>query len=1101
MSSKQIYGPSSRFVTPLISENYVRGLWPRFEFESALREERTRDSESILPIRIDDSRLPGLHDSRIYLSIRDNTIDEIIACIIAKCTAAQDSDTPRSRAKPGPRTKQSVAILSDEAKGVLGILVVSQVPLPLDFFAKLFPDVDWRSHIRALKKLGLLKGSNDNPKPSANAVKAIRSDEAEWKHHTDRWVKRLEELKEHSDIALFLAMNYMSERRWDDAVVLLADMANNALHGHTNQTYGSILEKFTLPKILRRLKPLSRIKLFHALAICSTQDDRYQDALDWFEKVRSESVRVGDSHWLGQYFINSGVALDLAGDIKRATTAFQEAIKHGEKHDEPSIVGRSLGNLAQIRMRDDDPDAAIELMRRSMEWKKKAGDNLGIAIASAQLGSIEANRGNLPEALEHFSQAESSFAQQGFTYEQAKTALNTGKACLESGQRGNALKAYRRAYRLAEEDEYLDIRLLAIQGIGTVSHALGRFDEIEREFNTFLQSSATANDSESRLTAYHGLGVSQVFQGKMEEGHANLKRALNLARKYDAIEWEVKALVGMAGHFDNGKFHLPAPSDLARLAALQARKQRLLTAASLWKMAGESFARFGEKTNSEAAFSSAVECYERGDVAPEIIINNLFKLYAWRWRLGFYEKALAALENVETLATTIRAEGDRAKAIDDRGFAFQRLGRIREALVLHQKSVRLARKHGLLTQLRFSLNNQGEALRRLGRFDEAIAAFQESEILSRSVGDIEDALTTKRNRGLALEESGDPRRAGTVLKQCRDEAQREGNPRQHVRALEALGNLAWRRGHFDDAENLYREGLKVARQKRIKDDETEIAVNLASLWEKNGKVKQALRLLQPLTPQFDQMPEPHVCHEILARLFHATGEKEAAKKHWQMGREAALIVGNNDYVAICSASLADLYFESRDYTSAEKELETAIENEPDTEPQVPLLVQLFRVQLALSNEERAQSLFQQINRVANQKQLHEVITDMHVHLGDYEWRGDKKSKLNALKVYLVAIVHTFSYLGYEAGPKLIGHIVLTLTNPSTVPTEAEFDSLLEDLRKVLPRSAKEKNRQFLLWPFETARRLVPFIGNKRRFEEEVRLAAKEIDVMMESGFR
>jgi hypothetical protein len=81
----KIYGPVSRFVAPFISKNYVSKTWPRFEFDTALREEGGRDSESILPIRVDNTRLPGLHDSRFYLSLRENSIDEIAVCTIEKC--------------------------------------------------------------------------------------------------------------------------------------------------------------------------------------------------------------------------------------------------------------------------------------------------------------------------------------------------------------------------------------------------------------------------------------------------------------------------------------------------------------------------------------------------------------------------------------------------------------------------------------------------------------------------------------------------------------------------------------------------------------------------------------------------------------------------------------------------------------------------------------------------------------------------------------------------------------------------------------------------------------------------------------------------------
>jgi len=706
---ERIYGPASRFVAPFISEHYVRKDWPRFEFDTARREERNRSSHSILPIRVDNSRLVGLDDSRVYLSLSEHSIEEIAACLIEKCKEADAAPIRQPRAKPTSKTTQRVAILSGAAKHALGILVVSHLPLPQGLYESLFPDIDWSTHCRTLKKYGLIRTSAAHLTPSADAVKAIRSDNAEQKFSTDRWAKRLEELQDHPDIALYLSIHYMSEGRWNDVIAVLVDVANNGLHGHLNATYYQILERFTHQKVLRQLAPILRIKLFHALAICASHADRFEEALGWFEKVRSESVKAGDDHWLGQYFINYGVVLDLSGDTKGAAIAFQNAIAHGKEHNEPSLVGRSLGNLAQIRMRDNEPDVAVESMRQSIEWKKRAKDDHGSAISSAQLGSIEAKRGNLRAALEHFVEAESLCAEGGLTYEQAKTAYHIGNVYVDLRQYGNALKAYKRARRLAADDECLELRLLATQAIGRACHSLGRFDEIEREFNELLESPSTTNHSESKLTAYHGLGIAQVFQGRLEEGRANLTRALQLARKQNQPQWAVKALVGLAGTFEDGSFVPPAPYELARLAAKEEKRQSWTAATRLWDLSGDAYVRAGDTRKAEVAFSSAAACCDKSGEHPQKLLASHFKLYAWRWRAGLYDKAIDALQQAETLATAHRLNVEFVSAIDERGLALQRLGRSREALSLHQRAVRLARKRDLPTQLRTSLNNLGQA--------------------------------------------------------------------------------------------------------------------------------------------------------------------------------------------------------------------------------------------------------------------------------------------------------------------------------------------------------------------------------------------------------
>src|SRR5262249_30233544 len=145
---ERIYGPASRFVVPFISKDYVAKAWPRFEFDSALREERKREQEYILPIRVDQSRLVGLHDGRFDLSLEENSPEDIAACIIEKCREVGRGTISQRDRTSSSQGKMKVTILTDEGKVVLGILVASRVPLPLGLLKGLFPEINWSAHCR-----------------------------------------------------------------------------------------------------------------------------------------------------------------------------------------------------------------------------------------------------------------------------------------------------------------------------------------------------------------------------------------------------------------------------------------------------------------------------------------------------------------------------------------------------------------------------------------------------------------------------------------------------------------------------------------------------------------------------------------------------------------------------------------------------------------------------------------------------------------------------------------------------------------------------------------------------------------------------------------
>ncbi len=486
-------------------------------------------------------------------------------------------------------------------------------------------------------------------------------------------------------------------------------------------------------------------------------------------------------------------------------------------------------------------------------------------------------------------------------------------------------------------------------------------------------------------------------------------------------------------------------------------------------------------------FSAAVRCYEKGGHKPESLVSHHFKVYVCRWRAGFYDKAIETLKEVEKLALSHGLYGELVKSIDERGLALQRLGRAEQTIPIHKRAVEFARKRKLPTQLRTSLNNLGQAYWRLGRCDEATKTLRESEEMSRTAGDYKDALGTMVNRGIALQERGECRAAGTILRKCTAEAERREHWREYVMAQEALGNLAWHQHRLKEAETHYRNGHAIAKKRGVKDSEAEIAVNYASLLETMGNSKQALGLLGAYESEFSTIIDPHVCYDVLAGLYLENGHREAARRNWKTARSFAQSCGNADYIACCSANLAGLYESENQYDVAARELEVALAQKLNPKLRVRLLSDLLRVELLLGNEEKAGTIFSEAHRIAQKHRLSDVLIDLHLWVGDYEWRRDLRAKGDALKAYVAAIVTALSEPGFESLPKVSGHIVNNLTNPRHLPTDEEFTVLIKGLKSDLP-TLKDRDQDIVsvvLWPFEIARKLRPFVGDKERYIAEL----------------
>ncbi|MDE0131386.1 MAG: TIR domain-containing protein [bacterium] len=96
-----VYGHQAGYVVMFISKAYVRKVWPRVERRAAISRMIAEDREYVLPVRFDDTPVPGLPEDMIYLRADDYTPASLAALIAEKLgvrpLARKASDVPPPR--------------------------------------------------------------------------------------------------------------------------------------------------------------------------------------------------------------------------------------------------------------------------------------------------------------------------------------------------------------------------------------------------------------------------------------------------------------------------------------------------------------------------------------------------------------------------------------------------------------------------------------------------------------------------------------------------------------------------------------------------------------------------------------------------------------------------------------------------------------------------------------------------------------------------------------------------------------------------------------------------------------------------------------------
>jgi len=79
-----IYSERSKYCLMLLSSNYKNKLWTSFERESAQARAFRENREYILPLRLDNTKIPGIHETVGYIDIKTHSIEKIVELIINK---------------------------------------------------------------------------------------------------------------------------------------------------------------------------------------------------------------------------------------------------------------------------------------------------------------------------------------------------------------------------------------------------------------------------------------------------------------------------------------------------------------------------------------------------------------------------------------------------------------------------------------------------------------------------------------------------------------------------------------------------------------------------------------------------------------------------------------------------------------------------------------------------------------------------------------------------------------------------------------------------------------------------------------------------------
>jgi predicted ATPase len=152
------------------------------------------------------------------------------------------------------------------------------------------------------------------------------------------------------------------------------------------------------------------------------------------------------------------IALRAAGQLAYRRGRYEEArvlngqaLEASAALDDRVGIGRVLNQQADVAEALDELDRAEELWRESAAIGRDAGDALGYAIATANLGSLLLLRGDVDSAIALTEEALDRFREAGNLHATAIALENLGAAAIRQGRYGDAVPLLRESLVLLRE--------------------------------------------------------------------------------------------------------------------------------------------------------------------------------------------------------------------------------------------------------------------------------------------------------------------------------------------------------------------------------------------------------------------------------------------------------------------------------------------------------------------------------------------------------------------------------------------------------------------------------------------------------------------------
>jgi tetratricopeptide (TPR) repeat protein len=255
--------------------------------------------------------------------------------------------------------------------------------------------------------------------------------------------------------------------------------------------------------------------------------------------------------------------------------------------------------------------------------------------------------------------------------------------------------------------------------------------------------------------------------------------------------------------------------------------------------AGRAAQRLGRLEQAEQHFHAAAKAEDDASA----VCAALLGLGATAYARGEHARAEGYYLQGLSLAKEARLRQREAALLTNVGILAVSQGELAEAEARLVEALGLARAEGDRTLLGPILTNLGVIAARNRQFEVASGYFEDAVEMARADGNRRVMAFLHTNMGALAHDQGQEARAAMEFEQAFGLSKEMGDSQRMSHVLASLGALATARREFETADSYLSEGLILAREANLKENEVLLLINSAELQRELGKPDEERALL------------------------------------------------------------------------------------------------------------------------------------------------------------------------------------------------------------------------------------------------------------------